>query len=107
MTARKVREHPKARAERRAAALWYERREKGLGKRFLAHSIAARKSIEDDPEAWHVYLWWGRENPVIRMRSVPRHPYDIIYFVTAAEIVIVAYAHEAKEPNYWLDRVSD
>ncbi len=42
---------------------------------------------------------------MIRSRSVARFPYDIIYFVTDEEIVIVAYASEKREPNYWANRL--
>ncbi len=42
---------------------------------------------------------------MIRSRSVARFPYDIIYFVTDEEIVIVAYASEKREPSYWVNRL--
>ncbi|MFT4009178.1 MAG: type II toxin-antitoxin system RelE/ParE family toxin [Nocardioidaceae bacterium] len=105
---RRPREHPAARAERAAAARWYERRERGLGRRFLDNTIAARKSVEDSPESWGRYHQWDLDAPVVRARSVAKFPYDIIYFVTdGGEIVIVAYASESREPNYWADRLDD
>lgn len=105
MKRRSVREHPAARAERAGVARWYERRERGVGRRFLDQTIAARKSVEEDPENWHKYHYWDLETPIVRSRSVAKFPYDIIYFVTDDEIVIVAYASESREPNYWSSRL--
>lgn len=107
MKPRRQREHPEARAELRAAAHWYERRGRGVGQRLLDNSLVARESIAEAPESWHRYPFWGHEHPIIRMRSIPRYPYDVIYFATDVEIVIVAYAHESKEPGYWKHRVED
>ncbi|MDR1213942.1 MAG: type II toxin-antitoxin system RelE/ParE family toxin [Propionibacteriaceae bacterium] len=101
------REHPEARAELRAAALWYERKERGVGQRFLDRTRQARRSIAASPEAWHRYPGWDRDDLVVRVRSVAKHPYDIVYFTTAREIVIVAYAHESREPGYWRNRVDE
>ncbi len=105
MKPRNQREHPEARAELKAAALWYEHRERGVGQRFLENSLIARESIAEAPESWHRYPFWDHAHPIIRMRSIARYPYDVIYFVTDDEIVIVAYAHESKEPRYWKHRI--
>jgi plasmid stabilization system protein ParE len=99
------REHPEARAELRAAACWYERRERGVGQRFLDRTRDARRSVTDSPESWRRHPDWDRDDVVVRVRSVAKYPYDIVYFATATEIVIVAYAHESREPGYWKRRV--
>ena len=105
MNRRRTREHPSARAERAEAARWYEKREPGLGRRFLEQTVAARRSVEVAPQGWPTYHYWNQADPVIRSRSVARFPYDIIYFVTDEEIVIVAYASEKREPSYWVNRL--
>ena len=36
-----------------------------------------------------------------------RFPYTVVYVVTkAGEVIVVAIAHQSREPNYWRDRIS-
>ncbi|MDR2565901.1 MAG: type II toxin-antitoxin system RelE/ParE family toxin [Bifidobacteriaceae bacterium] len=104
MTVRQ-REHPEARAELRAAARWYESRERGVGQRFLDQTRQARRSVVVSPGSWRRHPDWERDDVVVRVRSVAKYPYDIVYFATGEEIVILAYAHESREPGYWKHRV--
>jgi plasmid stabilization system protein ParE len=98
-------EHPEARAELRAAARWQESRERGVGQRFLRQTRQAWRSIKASPGSWRKHPDWERDDVVVRMRSVAKYPYDIVYSATDAEIVILAYAHGSREPGYWKQRV--
>jgi toxin ParE1/3/4 len=39
-----------------------------------------------------------------RKSSLKRFPYKIVFQVTHAEIIIVAFAHHKRKPNYWKKR---
>ncbi len=96
------REHPAARAELRAAVRWYD--DAATGQELLDASRSARTSIADLPSAWPPVPDWARL-PVVRRKGIAGFPYNVIYYVSDNEIVIVAYAHEKRRPNYWRDRV--
>lgn len=44
---------------------------------------------------------------VIRSKVVRRYPYRIVYTVEPDAILILAYAHERRKPDYWIHRLSD
>lgn len=97
-------EHPEARNELRAGALWYD--DPATGQELLDATRDARRSIAAMPDAWPLVRDWDRE-PVVRKRSVRGFPYQVLYYVAADEIVIVAYAHVKRLPGYWTQRVGD
>lgn len=98
------REHPAALQELHEAAFWYDEREAGLGNDFLDAIDGAIKQIVEWPNSAPV-LTNGTRTPTIRHLSVEVFPYRVVYFVTDRDIVIVAYAHERREPNYWHRRL--
>ena len=80
------------------AALWYEAKEPGLGRRFrdeVAHVVGR---IAEDP-----LLWREREGGYRRV-NCPVFPYFIPYFVRAQKILIAAVAHGHRHPDYWKSR---
>ena len=44
--------------------------------------------------------------PEIRRLLFVRYPYSLIYGIEEEAIVIVAVAHQQREPRYWIDRAS-
>lgn len=96
------REHPQARAELRAGATWYD--DPATGQELLDATLEARRSIAAMPEAWPPVGGWDRK-PIVRRKGVAGFPYGVIYYKTDSEIVIVAYAHERRQPGYWKHRV--
>ncbi|ASK65127.1 hypothetical protein CFK39_04000 [Brachybacterium avium] len=96
------REHPEARDELRAGALWYD--DPATGQELLDATLHARRSIAAAPDAWPPFGIEDRP-PVVRKKRVRGFPYLVIYYVMAGEIVIVAYAHEKRLPGYWAQRV--
>lgn len=42
-----------------------------------------------------------------RSRAVRGYPYRIVRTVEPDAIVILAYAHERRDPGYWLHRLGD
>ena len=91
---------PAAREEFDEAAAWYESHAEGLGLRFVDCVDALMQRIEELPEGfpkWDV-------DPRFRRTVVPRFPYVIFYRQLAESVEIVAVAHSAREPGYWLGR---
>ncbi|NLB47688.1 MAG: type II toxin-antitoxin system RelE/ParE family toxin, partial [Microbacteriaceae bacterium] len=44
---------------------------------------------------------------VIRSKAVRGYPYRIVYTVEPDAVLILAYAHERREPGYWLHRLNN
>jgi plasmid stabilization system protein ParE len=80
------------------AALWYDGKEPGLGKRFrdeIAHVLAR---IAEDPLLW-------RERPGgYRRVNCPVFPYYVPYFIRGDRIIVAAVAHGHRKPGYWKSR---
>lgn len=97
---------PEAEAEATQAALWYDRKQAGLGDDFLGELDAAIQSVADDP--FGQPLWEASETPVpaIRRAVLKRFPYLVIFTIRDEEIVIAAVAHAHRNPGYWMDRLS-
>ncbi|MDN5900180.1 MAG: hypothetical protein L0H74_08940 [Brachybacterium sp.] len=99
------REHPEASAEYLDAVIKYADVEDGsLGDEFADAADAASALISQWPDSPPPYLG-RRRDPMIRSWNLGKFPYRLIYAVRAGEIFVLAYAHEAREPGYWSDRL--
>lgn len=98
-------EHPEAAAEFDAAVHWYEEQSPGAGHTLIDHAVEARARIAEWPESG-VPVMTVDDGTVFRMRSVRGFPLRIVYVVDPTVIHILAYAHERREPGYWLTRLS-
>jgi toxin ParE1/3/4 len=92
--------HPEARAEVRAAALWYEEQRAGLGDRFLARFDQALHRLEEAPHTYPV--WPGTEvGPVpIRKAVLDQFPYLIAFELQTDSVLVLAVAHAKRQPLY-------
>jgi plasmid stabilization system protein ParE len=97
---RRLRSLDAASEEFEAAVRWYEERRLGLGAEFYEAVSSTMTLIEDQPEIGTVT---GRSGSARRI-LVGRFPYQIVYHLTAPDIIIVAVAHLKRRPNYWKDR---
>ena len=91
---------PDARAEFEAAVEWYEAKAAGLGERFVSYVDEVLQLVEETPggfPTWNV-------DPRFRRAVVQRFPYLVFYRDLADRIEVVAVAHGAREPGYWLKR---
>jgi toxin ParE1/3/4 len=43
--------------------------------------------------------------PGVRTWPVKRFPYTLVYRVQAKQIVVIAVAHQSREPEYWIERI--
>jgi len=80
------------------AALWYESKEIGLGKRFRDEVAAIIDSITTNP------LLWRERSGGYRRVNCPVFPYYIPYFIRKEKIIIAAVAHDRRSPGYWKTR---
>ena len=102
MTAR-IRFHPSARDELRAAAVWYERARAGLGAEFheeveQAIDRLASRSIPGTPVQTP-----GRH--LLERVFLHRFPYAIYFQFLGESCVIWAVAHGSRSPFYWQSRL--
>lgn len=96
----KARFHPEARAEHLQSARFYERERKGLGRQYLDTIARAVKRIGKSPDSFPVY-----RSPFRRL-VILEFPFTLIYSIEADSVLIVAVAHQSREPEYWTDRLS-
>lgn len=100
------REHPEAVAEFDFAVRWYEAQEPGIGLALIDRAQQARHDITDWPNAAPP-LTTADDGTVIRSKAIRGYPYRIVHTVEPDLILILAYAHERREPGYWLHRLND
>ena len=68
---------------------------------FIAEFEYAKNLIFEDPERWAVHTARARRY------VMNGFPFSIFYYVRPDHIFIIAIAHQARRPGYWLDRVDD
>ena len=98
-------EHPDAAAEFDTAVRWYEQQEPGIGLALIDRAQEARQIIADWPDAATTFAI-ANDGTVIRSIAVRGYPHRIVYTVEPEAILIIAYAHERREPGYWLHRLN-
>ncbi|HTA93747.1 MAG TPA: type II toxin-antitoxin system RelE/ParE family toxin [Polyangiaceae bacterium] len=91
---------PDAQAEFEAAVEWYEAQAAGLGERFVSHVDEVLQLVEETPGGFPT---WDVDSRFRRM-VVQRFPYLVFYRDLADRIEVIAVAHGAREPGYWLKR---
>lgn len=89
---------PRAEADIREAALWYESRRPGLGSEFTLRLDALFERIAHGP------LQFPEIGSAVRRALLRRFPYAI-YFVIAANPVVIAVLHQHRHPDTWKQRV--
>ena len=103
-------DHPAAREDYLDAVRYYRRIDEREGT-ALANDIIERFEIAvaevlADPAGWSRLHYWDDE-PIVYKRSVARFPYLVLFYLRDGEPVVIAYAHEGREPGYWKDRIED
>ena len=96
-----VEQHPAARLEFAEALDWYEWHQAGLGARFLEELQKTEQFIARHPSLGSPYKWGTRK------RRLHIFPYNMIYTDEADVIWVIAVAHHARKPDYWLNRLLD
>jgi len=90
--------HPDAESEMRKAATYYETRQKGLGRRFLASVQDAVNRITLNPH----------QCPTVELdvrRCLTRtFPFGILFRERPNAIIVMAVMHLHRDPDYWKNR---
>ena len=101
---RLLRIHAAAAEEATGAAAWYEKERPGLGAEF-GHAVdAALDLLEQDVVPLTSVPGVAGTRGVKRL-MLRRFPYALIVRERDAEIVVIAFAHHARRPGYWHDRL--
>ena len=83
------------------AVQWYEDQAQGLSRDFLDELDRAVRLVR-------IYPLMAKEiEPEIRRFLFARFPYSLIYGIDGEMIVVIAVAHQHREPRYWVDRVDN
>lgn len=98
MAAPRVRFHPTAVAEAKAAHDWYAKRNPSAAAAFMKALDAALTVIRDSPRRWPQHSH-GTRKYLLR-----RFPYAVVYRIADATIQVVAIAHGRRRPGYWRSR---
>lgn len=98
---RKILIHEAAVDEAVEAAAWYEAKREGLGKEFQRAIDIALDLLEEaivplrpSPSSVHTKR--------LRLR---RFPFDVVVTERSAETIVIAFAHHARRPGYWRQRL--
>ena len=99
-----IRPEPEGSAELEDAALWYESQRPGLGLEFVQAVDLALDQIAGWPQIGQRVTGLPSDS---RARRVPvkRFPYHVVYLPWEGALRILAFAHDSREPGYWLSRI--
>ena len=90
--------HPEADEELKAAALWYEQQQSGLGDDFLNDFEFTLYRIVRAPELPRLIRRDARK------LNLSRFPHAIVYGVRGDTLFVKAVMHLRRRPFYWMDR---
>jgi plasmid stabilization system protein ParE len=88
-----------AKAEFQEAIDWYEARQAGLGKRFLACVEETLERVKKAPEIHGVVY------EDVRCALVRRFPYGVYYRPEPDRVIVFAVFHGKRDPEVWQRRV--
>lgn len=88
-----------AREELAEAKRFYNRQQQGLGESFQREAETAARQVRERPLAWQAEI-----EPVRRF-IFDRFPYKMLYIVRGETVIVVAVAHQHRQPDYWVERV--
>lgn len=94
----RIKFHPHARAELRAARNWYYDRSPLSAITFAQTVDKALSRIRDAPNTFPL-AEHGTRKCVLE-----RFPFTVFYRTAEADIVIIAVAHQKRRPGYWSTR---
>lgn len=83
------------------AVSWYQEQTEDQSLNFLNELDRAVQTVKAYP------LLAVEIERDIRRFFLHRFPYSLIYGIEEDTIVVIAVAHDHREPRYWSDRVSD
>jgi len=91
---------PEAEADISNGAIWYDRRELGLGLELVSEVQSAIARARKNPESCTCV----RRNPVVRRILTRRFPYRIFFIVRPDAVIVFAVLHAARHDRVWRHR---
>ncbi len=88
-----------AEEEMTEASLFYEAASAGLGEEFLDDVQRVIGILREHPELGQLI------ESELRLATLRRFPFSLIYSFRMDEIIIIAVAHQKRRPGYWNDRI--
>ena len=101
---RPIRLAASARRELGEAARWHEKQRPGLGRELKEAVSSVLRIIAEQPEVGS-RLRSRLQRSLLRY-LVPRFPYQVIYYATERDLVVLAVAHTRRRPSYWRERLT-
>lgn len=89
---------PQALEEMAQAALYYERKQRGLGSKYTEEVNEFVQMLATAPEQPRI------RSSGYRRVNLDRFPYYIAYSIEGGVILILAIGHAARRPEYWIER---
>jgi len=86
------------------AAAWYEREQPGLGREFEVAINAALDLIEAEFPPLVPLPGTAGTRGATRL-VMRRFPFDVVVAEVDGTLIVVAFAHQARRPGYWRDRL--
>ena len=96
--------HPEARAEIRAAALWYEERRSSWGDRFVDRVNEVLQRLARTPTLYPIWPGTEAASVPIRKAVLEQFPYLVAFEIHAESVLVLAVVHAKRQPLYWLAR---
>jgi len=87
------------------AAAWYESERHGLGVEFERAIDAALDLLEEDVVPLTPAVGATARKLGAKRLTLRRFPYDIVVREGGDETIVIAFAHHARRPGYWRNRV--
>jgi len=101
---RVLRIHAAAADEAAEAAAWYEKERPGLGVEF-EHAIDAALDLLEEAIVPLTSLMGAAGTRGVKRLMLRRFPYSVVVSERATEIFVIAFAHHARRPGYWRERL--
>jgi len=80
------------------AVRFYELEYAGLGRSFKEEVKKAALRVAEYPKAWSI------ERGEVRKCLLHRFPYKLLYSVEEDHVLVIAIAHQHRNPDYWVGR---
>lgn len=90
--------HPEASQEYENAVAWYHERNPKAAERFRQAVRHRLDEIAQSPRRW------PRLDEDHHFALVERFPYFIVYLPRLDDLLVVAFSHSRRRPNYWTGR---
>ena len=103
---RSVRVLEAAATEAAEAAGWYEAQRSGLGAGLRSEFKLALDRLREGILSGRPWPGPLGERGVKRLLMI-RFPFSIVFVVTGNSVVVLAFAHHRKKPNYWSGRLTE